>query len=271
MVHTICKYALLISLWLVGWVGYAQQAQPMQEVVKVNKRMIALLEEIDQLEKNVSHADSTALAQIEHALSTLKIRWNILNNDAQFIIAAYDNLIDLVVQYEQNVEELNTTIDQRKQWFQAVAQLEKAEKALATQVQNYPKMEEDALKLSLLQQQAPLLEKLKLKEELLFTSLTETYNTAMQAAQQYPTLQERATALEDNYILIKSSSEKIKAAEYKPIMDRIKDYLMSFAAVAILLMFANMVQAKIQAYKQTRKSMEEYKKMLQGDNEIPTI
>ena len=55
-------------------------------------------------------------------------------------------------------------------------------------------------------------------------------------------------------------------------MERIKDYLYSFAAVAILLMFVNMIYSKIQAYKQMRKSAEEYKKMLQrNENEFPTI
>ena len=71
---------------------------------------------------------------------------------------------------------------------------------------------------------------------------------------------------------VMTNSEKIQKAEYKPFMERIKDYLMSFAAVAIILMFFNMIQAKIQAYKQMRKSAEEYKKMLQGgDDEYPSI
>jgi len=38
------------------------------------------------------------------------------------------------------------------------------------------------------------------------------------------------------------------------------------------LMFVNMIYSKIQAYKQIRKSAEEYKQMLQrNDNEFPTI
>ena len=40
----------------------------------------------------------------------------------------------------------------------------------------------------------------------------------------------------------------------------------------MLLMFVNMVQAKVQAYKQMKKSAEEYKKMMQGDQQdFPTI
>lgn len=78
--------------------------------------------------------------------------------------------------------------------------------------------------------------------------------------------------MEEEYIELKGLSEKIQAAEYKPFLDRIKDYLYSFAAVAILLMFINMIQSKVQAYKQMRKSAEEYKKMLQrNDNEYPSI
>ena len=73
-------------------------------------------------------------------------------------------------------------------------------------------------------------------------------------------------------IEIKEFSEKIKAAEYKPFLQRIKDYLYSFAAVAMLLMFANMVQSKIQAIKQMRKSAKEYKELLKkNEEEIPSI
>ena len=78
--------------------------------------------------------------------------------------------------------------------------------------------------------------------------------------------------LEEEYIEIKGLSEKIQTAEYKPFLTRIKDYLYSFAAVAMLLMFANMVQAKIQAFQQMRKSAKEYQELLKkNEEEIPSI
>jgi hypothetical protein len=78
--------------------------------------------------------------------------------------------------------------------------------------------------------------------------------------------------LEERYIELKALSDSIQAAEYKPFIERIKDYLLSFAAVAIILMFVNMVQAKIQAYKQLKKSTEDYIKAVRGgDDEIPSI
>ena len=76
----------------------------------------------------------------------------------------------------------------------------------------------------------------------------------------------------NNYIELKNLSEQIQAAEYKPLFERIKDYLFGLAAVAIVLMFINMIQAKIKAYKQvkeTAKKMEKYRQ--QTDNEYPSI
>lgn len=277
MLHRICTYLLLVSALFIGSITatYAQdsyaQDSPEREAAKVGKRMVTLLDELKIVESGVVHANAKELIQIEHNLSTLKIRWGILNNDAQFIIAAYDHLIEMVVQYEQKVEAINLSIEERKKWLDASQVIENAENSIAMQVENYRHMEQEALELSLLQQQAPLLEKLKLKEGLLFTSITQTYTQAMQAAQAFPEFAQRAADLEDHYIVIKSSSEKIQAVQFQPFMARIKDYLMTFAAVAILLMFANMVQAKIQAYKQMRKSMQEYKKMLNPQDEIPTI
>lgn len=267
------KYILLVTvlLFALAPAGFAQQDLPVQEVAKVGKRMVSMLDEMKIIESGVQNADAKEITQVEQAFSTLKIRWGILNNDAQFIIAAYEHLIEMVVQYEQKSEAITIAIEERKNWLTSSALLDSAEKNIAAQVENYKQMEDEAFKLSLLQQQAPLLEKLKLKEGLLFTSLTDTYTKAMQAAEKYPELLQRASAIEDNYIVIKSSSEKIQAAEYKPFLARIKDYLMTFAAVAILLMFANMVQAKIQAYKQMRKSMQEYKQMIKPEDEIPTI
>ena len=47
---------------------------------------------------------------------------------------------------------------------------------------------------------------------------------------------------------------------------------MSFAAIAMILMFANMVWSKYQAYKQMRENMKKMQKeMHKNDDEIPSI
>ena len=133
-------------------------------------------------------------------------------------------------------------------------------------------MYDEAVEYSLLKQTATLLEKLKAKEELSYNDVTARYEDAKTISEEFPALKKRMEKVEEQYIEIKGFSEKIKAAEYKPFLQRIKDYLYSFAAVAMLLMFANMVQAKIQAFKQMRKSAKEYQELLKKNEEdIPSI
>ena len=136
----------------------------------------------------------------------------------------------------------------------------------------YNELYNEAVEYSLLKQTASLLEKLKTKEGLTFSDITSRYEEAKTITEEYPALKKRMEELENDYIEIKTISEKIQAAEYKPFLTRIKDYLYSLAAVAMLLMFANMVQAKIQAFKQMRKSAKEYQELLKkNEEEIPSI
>ena len=68
-------------------------------------------------------------------------------------------------------------------------------------------------------------------------------------------------------------SEKIKAMAYKPFIQRIKDYLLGLAAVAILLLFFNLAVTRLVAVKKAYKSMQQYKKLMKiNENEnYPTI
>ena len=60
---------------------------------------------------------------------------------------------------------------------------------------------------------------------------------------------------------------------YKPLLQRLNDYLLGLAAVAMLLMFINMVQAKIKAARQVRKNMKQYQDAmnLNGKDDYPTL
>ena len=73
-------------------------------------------------------------------------------------------------------------------------------------------------------------------------------------------------------MVLKEKSEAIQAAAYQSPIERVKDYVMTFAGVAIILMFLSMVQTKIKALKAARENAKQYQEMLQKNNpEIPTI
>ena len=61
--------------------------------------------------------------------------------------------------------------------------------------------------------------------------------------------------------------------QYKPLIARIKDYLLGLAAVAVLLLFVSMVKTKIKAAKDARENMKKYQETLKlnGQDEYPTI
>jgi hypothetical protein len=61
--------------------------------------------------------------------------------------------------------------------------------------------------------------------------------------------------------------------EYKPFIQRIKDYLIGMACVAILLLLMHLAVAKLQAARKVRKSMAQYQNMLNknGVGDYPTI
>ena len=134
----------------------------------------------------------------------------------------------------------------------------------------YTDMEEKALRLSLSKQTAPMLRRLKVTEQMAAAKLQDAYQQASDAVQACPDLSGKFSDLEQRVIDLRLKSEKIQASEYKPLLVRAKDYLMSLAAVAMLLMFAGMVKSKISAARALKKNAMELKKKLE-DEEYPKI
>ena len=97
-------------------------------------------------------------------------------------------------------------------------------------------------------------------------------NTAKSLSEEFKNLLPRFQPIEEKYIELKNISDKIQALEYKPWLQRIKDYLYSLAAVAMILLFLNMLQAKLKALKQARENAKKLREMMDKDNnDYPTI
>ena len=164
------------------------------------------------------------------------------------------------------------SIAYKKHYFEAVADFGEAESFIASQDSVYKRLYETAIEYSLLKQLATQLETLKGKEQLLFADIQAKYEAAKNIAQEFGELQPRFQIIEENFITLKNNSEKIQAQEYKPIFQRIKDYLYGLAAVAMILMFINMAQAKIKMIKQARENAKKLSQMMNKDeNDYPTI
>ncbi len=216
--------------------------------------------------------DNDDIKTMSKRINALNTKWNVYYQAKQANIADNDALTELVSQYEQLSQAAKDTLDATKNHFQLIADFNKADKFITKQMSVYKELEKQALELSLAEALAPKLEALKAKEQLIFADIEKNYETAKTAAAQTPSLNKRMNQITNIYVEIKSYSEKIQAAEYKPLFARIKDYLFGFAAVTIILMFANMMQTKVQAAKQAKEAAKKLEKFRQThDDEYPTI
>ena len=251
---------------------HSQSTSDRFEELEVEGRLLLFIEELDALSARILRSDEGQLRKADKKVLAIDNKWNLYSQVHQAMIAADEQLMEIVVRYQENKQMVTDSIQAQLHKLESFDAFQKAEHAMDEQQKIYTEWYETSQEYSLLKQQASLLEKLKVKEQLVFAEITTQYEASKAISQEFPVLHPRMKKMEEEYIELKGLSEKIQAAEYKPFLDRIKDYLYSFAAVAILLMFINMIQSKVQAYKQMRKSAEEYKKMLQrNDNEYPSI
>ncbi len=242
------------------------------DMLELEGKLLLFVDKINAISADVPYANLKQLEKADKEMAAIDNKWNVFTQAYQLDIASDEKLLDLTTKYQEDKQQLTDTIQSLRQRLESFEAFLTAERYIKGLQEPYHKWLEEARQYSQLEQLAPMLEKLKVKEQLAVAELDKNYETARAAAQTYAQLQERMKKVEENYIELKSISETIQAAEYKPLIERIKDYLLSFAAVAIILMFINMVHAKIQSYKQLRKSAEEYKKAMMGnDEDIPSI
>ena len=129
---------------------------------------------------------------------------------------------------------------------------DKAETFIWRQDKIYRKLYKQAVQFSLSPKLAAKLEKVKAEEQAVFADIETNYSQAKTAVESFPGLNLRMEAIDNKYFQLQSVSAKIQTMEYKPFIQRIKDYLIGLAAVAILLMFFNLLNAKIKTQEDER-------------------
>lgn len=216
---------------------------------------------------------SYRLRTLDRSLKSIEVRWNNYYPLQQWEISQDEGLISCVEQFELMKQEASDSLDMRKQMLQAVQDFAEAHAYMESIDSTYNRMGMQAFQLSLSPTTAMLLEKQKKKEQLLFATVQEKYYKAKAAWNLHMISAWRMEELEDSYASLKSKSETIQEMQYKPLFLRIKDYLMGLAAVAVLLMFANMVRSRLKAAKQLKENMKKYNDSLKlnGKDDYPTI
>lgn len=213
------------------------------------------------------------LRSLELNLRSLNVRWDNYYPTVQWEISQDEDLMDSVEHFEMMRQEAADSLEVRRQMLQALRDFSEAKTFMESLDSTYNRLGKRAFELSLTPRTAPLLEKQKMKEQLVFASVEEKFEKAREAERLHVVSARHMDELEDTYAVLKNKSETIQAMTYKPLVTRIKDYLLGLAAVAVLLMFVNMVNAKIKAAREMRKNMKQYKDALKlnGKDDYPTI
>ena len=213
------------------------------------------------------------LHTLEQNLDALGIRWNIYYPTMQYEISQDEELMDGVQSFELMIQEATDSLAVRRQQLQALRDFIEARSFMTGLDSTYNGIGKRAFELSLTPKTATQLEKEKNKEGLLFASVQEKFDKAQEADRMHLVSAAHMEELKDLYAALQHKSETIQAMVYKPLLQRLKDYLLGLAAVAMLLMFINMVNAKIKAAKQVRQNMKQYQDAmkLNGKDDYPTL
>ena len=258
----VCPY----RLWSYGLATDTLSADVMidteVEIQSIGDRLRSYVEDVEKLSRQVGIVPERKLKQVENSLSRLNAKHTLYCQAQQLYIAMDDSLMNLVAQYQEMGQMVSDSIQRQQQRFQWLEDFNQAERFIFSQDSAYQRLLKQSMLLSQIEKTAPALEKLKGQEQLLFADVDAHFQKAKVAAESTPALKKRQTQLEEKYIELKNSSEKIQAAEYMPLLDRIKDKLMGIAAVGIILMFFNMVVSKIQGYKKMRENAKQMEEML---------
>lgn len=264
--------ALLLVLALCpnlrGQNGFADGLQ----LLEIEGRMLGFYDQLSDISDRIHRATADELVEAGQQVTAIDTKWNAYYQLRQAEIAADDSLLQIVADYQLIRQSVLDSIAGRKHYFDSQKSFSEAEAFICSQDTAYERLYKTAFEYSLVKSLAPELDKVKGKEQLLFAEVQSRYENAKALQEEFGELQLRFLKVEEKYIGLKNTSEKIQALEFKPWFDRIKDYLYGLAAVALILMFANMVQAKIKALKQARENAKKLRQMMNKDeDDYPTI
>ena len=205
------------------------------------------------------------------AVNSFTSRWDAYSQAQQVYIADNDSLLSKLAEVQQMKQMVTDTLASRQLQYDQLSAFAKAEVFIWSQDKIYQKLYKQAVQYSLSGKLAAKLEKVKAAEQAEFADVTKHYEQAKAAADAFPGLKIRMKGIDEKYFQLQTVSTKIQEMAYKPFIQRIKDYLMGLAAVAIVLMFLNMVRSKLKALKVAREQAQKMKDMMNGQHNFPTI
>lgn len=214
---------------------------------------------------------SERLKSLSASMNSFSTRWDTYSAAQQVYIADNDSLLNRVAVIQQMKQTVTDTLALRQQQRDHLVAFSTAEKFIWSQDNTYRRLYQQAVQYSMSPKLAAQLEKVKAEEQALTADVQKYYAQAKEAAEAFPGLQLRMKGMDNKVFELQTVSAKIQEMAYKPFIQRIKDYLMGLACVAILLMGLNLLKSKLALVKQAREQAKKMKGMMNGQHNYPTI
>ena len=214
---------------------------------------------------------SERLKSLSMAMNSFSTRWDTYSAAQQVYIADNDSLLNRAALIQQMRQAVTDTLALRQQQRDQLGAFSTAEQFIWGQDKNYRQLYKKAVQYSATPMLAAQLERVKAEEQALTADVNKYYGQAKEAATTFPGLQLRMQAMENKVFELQTVSAKIQEMAYKPFIQRIKDYLMGLACVAILLMGLNLLKSKLALVKQARDQAKKLKGLTGGQHNYPTI
>ena len=211
------------------------------------------------------------LKTLTRAMNSFNARWDAYSQAQQVYIADNDSLLNKLAEIQQMRQIVADTLASRQKQYDQLTAFSKAEEMVWGQDKVYRRLYQQAKQYSVSPKLASKLEKVKAEEQALFSQIQTSYSQAKEAAEAFPGLELRMKGSDNKFFELQTVSTKIQEMVYKPFIQRIRDYLIGLAAVAILLMFFNLLNAKIKTVKQAREQAKKMREMMSGQHNYPTI
>ena len=214
---------------------------------------------------------SERLKSLSASMNSFSTRWDTYSAAQQVYIADNDSLLNRVAVIQQMRQTVTDTLALRQQQRYHLVAFSTAEKFIWSQDNTYRRLYQQAIQYSMSPKLAAQLEKVKAEEQALTADVQKYYAQAKEAAEAFPGLELRMKGMDNKVFELQTVSAKIQEMAYKPFIQRIKDYLMGLACVAILLMGLNLLKSKLALVKQARDQAKKMKGMMNGQHNYPTI
>lgn len=264
---------IVVSVLFAVFFGAKSSAQHTDGELQAGRFILEQSEFLNEIEKSLPKIKTREeLDKINRDIFSHDTRFDTFFSTHSYEISEDSSVMDSLTAYKQQRNELDEKLTSVCSYIDAREAVIEAKKALEQADSIYAVYVKQAKRYSLVKQTAKLLKKVKSREKITYAKISAKYETAAASAEASPALEEDMSLLEDKMADISTKSELVQQLEYEPLLQKVKDWLVSFASVAILLMFVSMVQSRISAYKKMKESLKKMQNAInENDQDIPSI